>query len=312
MARGFAALTSTERQKIGCNALAKRWANATRSCPFVLQKCSEPGCERENTGNLHSVAKPRALAVKGTDGQRTVLIYPMRCAYDSPYKLLHGAYLGPNGEQLTPVLDAAGRRKRACWIFTDAVTGERVETESSHARAMGKEETRANLSKGGRRGWKKHREQRLSSIREANSDPQRRAKISATNKALYGDSSAPETWTVEQRKAREKISKGNKSFWAELTPQRRKRQVNRQMRGFRTASAAAVRSEKLRASWAQRKEDLQHLRAKAWRPADWQTKPIDWRIIGNELLSEPYMSNVELGRRLDSFASFGLPLWRGA
>jgi hypothetical protein len=40
---------------------------------------------------------------------------------------------------------------------------------------------------------------------------------------------------------------------------------------------------------------------KAWRPADWDEKPIEWRIIGTELLSrESYMSNEELAGRLDT------------
>ena len=41
--------------------------------------------------------------------------------------------------------------------------------------------------------------------------------------------------------------------------------------------------------------------AAAWRPDDWWDEDkADWRIIGNELLSRPgYMSNEELGRRLD-------------
>jgi hypothetical protein len=42
------------------------------------------------------------------------------------------------------------------------------------------------------------------------------------------------------------------------------------------------------------------LRAAAWRPKDWLDKPIEHRIIGNELLSQPgYMSNEDLARRLD-------------
>ncbi len=42
------------------------------------------------------------------------------------------------------------------------------------------------------------------------------------------------------------------------------------------------------------------LLAAAWRPDDWWEKPIDWRIIGTELLSRPgYMSNGELAERLD-------------
>ena len=38
----------------------------------------------------------------------------------------------------------------------------------------------------------------------------------------------------------------------------------------------------------------------AWRPDDWLAKPIIWRIIGTELLSQDYISNKELGERFDS------------
>lgn len=40
--------------------------------------------------------------------------------------------------------------------------------------------------------------------------------------------------------------------------------------------------------------------SKFWRPADWWDKSIDYRIVGSELLSKAYMSNEELGKRLDS------------
>jgi hypothetical protein len=39
--------------------------------------------------------------------------------------------------------------------------------------------------------------------------------------------------------------------------------------------------------------------AAAWRPADWGDKPIEWRIIGTELLSEEGTMNEELAERLD-------------
>lgn len=35
-------------------------------------------------------------------------------------------------------------------------------------------------------------------------------------------------------------------------------------------------------------------------PADWNEKPIEWRIIGSELLAKGYMSNEELAARLDA------------
>jgi hypothetical protein len=38
---------------------------------------------------------------------------------------------------------------------------------------------------------------------------------------------------------------------------------------------------------------------KAWRPDDWLDKPIEWRIIGTELLSREPMTNRQLGQILD-------------
>jgi len=58
--------------------------------------------------------------------------------------------------------------------------------------------------------------------------------------------------------------------------------------------------ESARQRMKDRWSNINALTRAGWRPADWHTKPIDWRIIGNELLSEPYISNIELGRRLDS------------
>jgi hypothetical protein len=58
--------------------------------------------------------------------------------------------------------------------------------------------------------------------------------------------------------------------------------------------------EKLRAARALKDAERRVILAAAWRPADWYDRPIDWRIIGTELLSKPSMSNRELGKRLDS------------
>jgi predicted transcriptional regulator len=56
---------------------------------------------------------------------------------------------------------------------------------------------------------------------------------------------------------------------------------------------------KARANDKAKNEELKHLRAMTSLPQDWYQKPIEWRIVGNELLSRDYMSNVELGRGLD-------------
>jgi len=56
--------------------------------------------------------------------------------------------------------------------------------------------------------------------------------------------------------------------------------------------AASIRATKMH---AERKAKL----AAAWRPDDWLDKPIEWRIIGTELLSQrDHMSNLEVAERL--------------
>lgn len=58
--------------------------------------------------------------------------------------------------------------------------------------------------------------------------------------------------------------------------------------------------ENLEAEQAKNREKQRKMRARAWRPPDWNDKPIEWRIIGTELLSQQeYMSNRELAGRLD-------------
>lgn len=49
-----------------------------------------------------------------------------------------------------------------------------------------------------------------------------------------------------------------------------------------------------------RLEYARQRRAAAWRPPTWYSKPLEWRIIGTELLSCGYMSNKDLGTRLDA------------
>lgn len=60
------------------------------------------------------------------------------------------------------------------------------------------------------------------------------------------------------------------------------------------------RADKLRERQRLRAEEIRRLAKKAKRPADWWDRPLLRRIIGGELLSrDGYMSNEELGQRLD-------------
>lgn len=52
---------------------------------------------------------------------------------------------------------------------------------------------------------------------------------------------------------------------------------------------------------AQQKISRARRKARTWRPADWLDRPIEWRIIGTELLSRhEYVSNQELAKILDA------------
>ena len=79
----------------------------------------------------------------------------------------------------------------------------------------------------------------------------------------------------------------------------------------------ARKSPEERAVWVKNLTTENRARAaRGNRPADWDEKPIEWRIIGTELLSqENYMSNAELGRRLDASRILTCPYgedWKSA
>jgi len=70
------------------------------------------------------------------------------------------------------------------------------------------------------------------------------------------------------------------------------------VRRFLESRAIPIRSKSHRSAavWAERNQKLAFARQF---PADWFKKPIDWRVIGTELLSRDYMDNQELGEWLD-------------
>jgi hypothetical protein len=63
--------------------------------------------------------------------------------------------------------------------------------------------------------------------------------------------------------------------------------------------------------WELRRQNLVDLQAKAaelaQRPSDWYGKPIEWRVVGTELLSADEVSNKQLGERLDGSRIFKCP-----
>lgn len=97
---------------------------------------------------------------------------------------------------------------------------------------------------------------------------------------------APKRRILSAARSAERIEQDKKKrrlWWAHRYANRSPEQVRRDR-------------ERNRAKYAGRKLKL----AKAWRPDDWDNKPIDWRVIGNELLSRSYMSNEELAEHLDA------------
>ncbi len=236
--------------------------------PFPLPKCSEPGCEREGTGNLQHAGKPRLRSVKGTDGKEKKPIFPMACRSYNPFRHFHTAYLGEHGERTFALLNQNGEPIHGALWYIDAITGQRVEIESDLARSNGTEEKRRKQSKAGLRVWKNPARKAANvawSVREYG-DPdapdtwtpeQRRARQDKTDelRERYGDPDHPETWTPEQRAARAKAGEGQDAFWEQLklTPRRWKDQVKRRTAHNQRADVKEKVSRGNLQSWAKRK-----------------------------------------------------------
>ncbi|MGE5057233.1 MAG: hypothetical protein ACM3WP_24000 [Acidobacteriota bacterium] len=197
----------------------------------------------------------------------------MRCNFDSPYRFLHTAYVGPHGEQLTPVMNGNSKRKGGCWVYTDEITREKVETESDLPRANSSKEKRQKQSKSGKRAWQKptRRAANRAWAKRVYGDPdapdtwtpqQRTAREQKAAESLerYGDSNAPETWTPEQKAARAKVGDGQEAFWARLSPRQRKHQSKRRTVGNSRPEVKRLIGEKARAWHAAQKAELERLR----------------------------------------------------
>ncbi len=112
--------------------------------------CNRSGCTRQGRKLHHS--RDRLLCVKGAVPQRKVTIHFFRCAiyWPRPWKNLHWEASGPSGEKVEIL--GAGRYR-----FTDAITGEVIETERNQpCRRVAKSDSiirvceRKNCSK---KGW---------------------------------------------------------------------------------------------------------------------------------------------------------------
>jgi hypothetical protein len=81
--------------------------------------------------------------------------------------------------------------------------------------------------------------------------------------------------------------------WAKDHPDKRK-EIGAKFR--RTHHAAELERGR---NWHERQRKL--LQA-AWRPSNWERKPILWQIVGNQLLSRGDVTNKEIARQLDSIS----------
>jgi hypothetical protein len=163
-------------------------------------------------------------------------------------------------------------------------------------------------------------------IRDSWDDPEKRARhiqgirLSAARPEVQAKKSASLKRTMGTPEYRERAKEARKGQWddpkkrAAMIASLKETNSKPEVKEKRSAGVKkmwvtrdrVVTSQFFREFHAQRKAKL----AEAWRPDDWREKPLEWRIIGNELLSRPgYMSNVELAKRLDqaraSFCPYG-------
>jgi len=178
-----------------------------------------------------------------------------------------------------------------------------------------------HMSQATRRSWENSavRKGRVEGIKRSWADPERHKRTSA---AIKRSLAKPE---VVQR-----ISEASKRKWADPEIHERmsvaiKKSLSRpEVRQQRSESMKRVcadpgwrrrRSEsqkliyasnpelprKLLVAKARMEAERNAILRAAWRPSDWDVKPIEWRIIGTELLlSTDYISNKDLGKRLDT------------
>jgi hypothetical protein len=156
----------------------------------------------------------------------------------------------------------------------------------------------------------------VGAIRDSWDDPEKRERhiqgirIAAARPEVQAKKSASMKRTLATPGARERAIAAHRGQWDD--PEKRKAMGLALKKTLADPEVMARKSKALKVAWQTRDREA-HTRfmvkwhagqkeklAAAWRPDDWMQKPIDWRIIGNELLSrQDRMSNEELGKRLD-------------
>ncbi len=127
------------------------------------------------------------------------------------------------------------------------------------------------------------RQRRTEALKRTLANPEVRRKRSENSKRLWTDPNRRQRWSEARKRSwadpevRQRIIEGVKGAW---TPERR-----------------ATLSTLSKKRWKERNEALQAPRR---RPVDWWDRPLNWRIIGDILLSrDGSMSNRELAKILD-------------
>ncbi|MGO9606513.1 MAG: hypothetical protein ACLQAT_24500 [Candidatus Binataceae bacterium] len=133
------------------------------------------------------------------------------------------------------------------------------------------------------------RKRRSEAARRAMATPEARQRQSELSKRMYED---PEM--------RKKVSQRTREALSQPEVQMRKSTAGRQAWSRNPARRQKL-SEETKRRWAE-----QRARLAVALPADWRAKPLLWRVIGMELISEDRLSNRGLAARLD-VARVGCP-----
>jgi hypothetical protein len=208
----------------------------------------------------------------------------------------------------------SGEHTKRMW----ADPGYRAKVMQALQRAHSDPANKAHKSALAKRMWAdpEKRAERIKAILEANADPVRNQKISESLREYYQNPEARKYISETVKKAldnpetRQRKSKSSASMWA--NPEIRAKIVRGirescarpEVRKLKGESQRKVKGtpefrEFARKQWQERNKRIQAQLALAWRPDDWETAPMDKKIIGLMLIEHPGISNRDLGKRLD-------------
>ena len=140
----------------------------------------------------------------------------------------------------------------------------------------------------------------------------RKAALSAQSKKNYWDKLTPEqrsahakqNWTEERKQKQSLRMKNVRAGRTGMSPEKLEEWNAHFKNAADTEEVRKAKADGAKELWERRnayQAELQHLRKVAGRyPGDWDQKPIEWRIIGMEILLHPGIKNKELGKLLDA------------